>query len=174
MPLTAEARRRGGLKRAQQFTRESQQYARSKVRAESNQANGRKGGQAILERRGHEYLGQLSARYRRKHPSKPEGILMSWLIEWKEPFAREVQVAPGVFADFLLPLDVIIEVDDERWHTNDPLHGDDREGRDAERERLMRARGYTHIIHLKAENILNRSAKEALRKQLEELSSIPF
>jgi hypothetical protein len=42
--------RKGGLRRAQAFTREYQQRARARVRHESNVANGRLGGKAYVRK----------------------------------------------------------------------------------------------------------------------------
>lgn len=128
-----EACRRGGLARAAQFTTESQRAAREKVQPESLRASGRKGWMATASKYGADVAAKQLAAWRREHPTKPEQIVIEWLDGWGIAYQREdpFTASNGTFyVDFRLADGRAIEVDGAIWHRNDPLHGEDREGRD--------------------------------------------
>lgn len=139
-----EACRRGGLARAAQFTSESQRAAREKVRPESLRANGRKGWLATASKYGADVAAKQLAAWRREHPTKPEQIVIGWLDGLGIAYQREdpITASNGTFyVDFRLADGRAIEVDGAIWHRNDPLHGDDREGRDRAKNAALRESG---------------------------------
>lgn len=132
--------RMGGKKRAAQFTPESQCAARACVKRESLQEAGRRGQAAMLARHGEAFRAERLAEHRRMNPSDLEIIVMGWLREMRVPFRRDVPVNGGqYFIDFLLER-TAIEVDGRHWHENNSHHGEDREARDAAKDREARER----------------------------------
>jgi very-short-patch-repair endonuclease len=65
----------------------------------------------------------------------------------------------------ILSGNTIIEVDGAAWHTNHPLHGEDRAGRDALRDMALIAAGY-RVIHLSEAAIRDGSALATLEASL--------
>jgi hypothetical protein len=83
------AHKRGGAKRAQSFTREYQQAARSHVKLESLQRVGALGFKALVEKRGFNAAAEVLAKWRRAHPSQPMQIVKGWLDELGEHYLMD-------------------------------------------------------------------------------------
>lgn len=163
---------KGGRARAWQFTSDSQKAARANVRRDSLVASGQAGGRATLAIYGRDQVNERLARWRRKHPTALERIVMAWLDEWGETYQREVYVA-GYYVDFLLPFHIAVEADGEHWHESNDHHGQDRPSLDAGRDRKIVAAGFT-LIRLSEQSLLDGSAKEYLRQRIDIFSAIPF
>ena len=142
-----------------------QKELRGRVSHESCVANGKKGWQATVARYGRLFASQVLAKWRRDHPSQLERTVIAWLDDFQVTYQREVQIGDDrsvAFADFVLvDLDLIIEVDGERWHTRDPLHGEDRPRRDAQKARLFRRYGYK-VLRLSEKAIRSGKAHDML------------
>lgn len=143
--------RKGGLARAKQFTSESQRAARARVSAASNQANGRRGYQACVERYGEHFAARRLAAHRKQCLTPLERKVLKWLdAQWIHP-AVEVEIVPGkIYADIVIdqhPRKLVVECDGAIWHRDDPLHGENRVARDQERDEILKALGY-EVIHL--------------------------
>lgn len=137
----SEIARRGGLARARQFTRESQQAARAKVRTESLRASGRKGWQATYAANP-ELAGKIAADWRINNPSRPEQTVAAWLAELGIAAEREVSLH-GLYLDFAAG-DMAIEVDGHGIHSRMP-NADQRQANDERKEMLCYALGYRLI-----------------------------
>lgn len=100
--------RRGGKKRAEQFTSEYQSAA-GKRSAEVNDmaALGHKGAQAFMAKYGYGKLYQLCREYRLRHPSSHEQHIMDILctigLEPGRDYDREFEVEPFLSVDFCIP-----------------------------------------------------------------------
>lgn len=142
-----------------------QKELRARVRHESCVANGKKGWQTTVARYGRLFASQVLARWRREHPTNLERQVISWLDEFQVTYTREVQIGDEgnfAFADFVLSdIGLIIEVDGERWHTRNNLHGEDRPKRDAQKARLFRRHGYA-LLRLSERSITTGKAKDRL------------
>ena len=142
-----------------------QKELRARVSRESCAANGRKGWQATVARHGRLFAGQILAKWRRDHPTKLERAVMAWLDEFQVTYQREVQIGDDesvAFADFVLvDLNLIIEVDGKLWHSKDPLHGQDRPKRDAQKARLFRRHGFK-VLRLSEKAIQSGKAQERI------------
>src|SRR5512139_840707 len=108
--------RRGGKKRAEQFTREYQSAA-GKRSAEVNDmaALGHKGAQAFMAKYGYGRLYSLCREWRLRHPSSHEQQVMDILctigLQACTDYEREFEVEPFLSVDFAIPgLRKIIEV----------------------------------------------------------------
>lgn len=161
--LTQEARRKGGLKRATQFTSESQKAARSKVKPESLQAAGKKGFQALYSKDPHA-AAEVLANWRRNNPSDITKIVLSWL----KGYTLELDKLIGLFyADLVVDGWLIIRVNGNIWHTNNPLHGRDVVSRDAAELQAYTSLGYT-VITLWEDAIHSGVALDELQQALKE------
>lgn len=90
----------------------------------------RLGGLALVEKHGKVGLAKRAAKWRRHNPSRPTRTVMSWLDEMGAEYQLE-RIVDGWFADITLKgCRRIIEVNGHVWHSNNGLHGEDREGRD--------------------------------------------
>lgn len=91
----------------------------------------RLGGLALVERYGRIGLAKRAAKWRRHNPSCLTRQVMSWLDEMGQSYELE-RCIDGWFADITLKgCKRLIEVDGHIWHSNNQVHGEDREGRDA-------------------------------------------
>src|SRR5438105_5236300 len=81
--------KRNGRRRAKQFTREYQQWARSHVKRESLQRACRLGFAMLAAKYGLQYATERVARWRRAHPSSLERTVMQWLTELGEAFIHD-------------------------------------------------------------------------------------
>lgn len=170
MPLTIEDRRRGGRNRAKQFTSEYQAAVRANVKRESLVSNGKKGNATCVEKYGPAVHARRFALWRKTAPTALIKIVTGWLDEWWLTFTTEVEIVPGkVYAD-IVPAHrgrrIVIECDGSHWHENNDHVREDREGRDRERDEMIRALGY-ELIHLAEVDIRSGEAKAALAKFLE-------
>lgn len=152
--------KQGGKKRALQFTSESQKMARSCVKRSSLQESGRRGYQALVKSKGKDYAVQFLTKWRLEHPSNLEKIVAGWLDETGICYQREVEIG-GWHVDFLIGDSQVIECDGELWHTNNSVHGEDREGRDADKDTWLRQHGY-RLLRLPEQDILIGSGKSEL------------
>lgn len=160
-----EQRRAAGRARAKAFDSDYQKAARAHQSYESLAARGRKAFQALVARHGRDGALEHLAQYRREHPTDIERSVATWLDEHQVAYQREVLVA-GVWVDFLIDDGTtVIEVDGLKWHTNDPLHGEDRAGRDTLHEMALAANGY-RLIRLTEADIHDGSAFTQLEQQL--------
>lgn len=162
------ARRRGGLSRAAQFTPESQRAARAQVRPESLAANGRKGWLATAAKHGKDVAAKQAANWRRNHPTRPEQIVIEWLNELGVAYQREDPVGASFgtfYVDFRLADGRAIEVDGAIWHRNDPLHGEDREGRDRAKNAAFDEAGIT-VLRLAEADVNKGTARGTLETWL--------
>ncbi len=152
--------RLGGLKRAQQFTAESQRAARACVKTESLQAAGAAGFKAFCQKHGPEAAAKRFADWRREHPSILERIVRGWLDEWNVFYLSEAVVEGcTVYPDFLiLGLGLVVECDGRGWHAM-------RSEYDSWRDELLRAQGYT-VLRLAESAIRDGSAREILERHL--------
>ncbi len=149
MTITPEQRRQiarlGGLARSKQFTSAYQKAARAKQTPESCATKGRKSFAVACAKFGLAGAMERFARRRREHPSELERIVRDWLDQQNIAHCREV-ICAGIYVDFLLDDGkTVIEVDGTTWHTLDPLHGEDRRGRDTIHEMVLTANGYRVI-----------------------------
>jgi len=82
----------------------------------------------------------------------------------------EVELVTGkIFADIVLRLNgrrIVIECDGETWHTNDPVHGEDRVAKDRWRDAQIRALG-CELVHLPERDIVSGAFKATLAQVLE-------
>jgi very-short-patch-repair endonuclease len=153
--------RRGGATRAQSLTSEHQRAARAKVKRESLITAGARGAAVTLERYGAEFRAECLAEHRRLHPSNLELIVLRWLVELRAPFKRDAPIDGGRFyADFIVGK-TALEVDGRHWHTNNEHHGEDREARDHEKDKALRAAGYS-VVRLDEKDVLDGSSRAAV------------
>lgn len=163
--IRSEAGRKGGLKRATQFTKESQQAARSNVKRESLQAAGSNGFQALYAK-DPQAAAKKFADWRRTNPSDITRIVLGWL---EQPYELEVCIG-GYYADIVVLGKLIIRVNGTIWHTNNPLHGRDVEARDAAELDRYLSLGYT-VLTLWEDAIKSGSAKSQLQEALYEITN---
>jgi very-short-patch-repair endonuclease len=160
-----EQRRAAGRARAKAFNSAYQVAARAQQSHESLAARGRKGFAALVRKHGKDKALEHLAEYRREHPTEIERRVAAWLDAHHVAYRREASVA-GVYVDFLLDDGTtVLECDGAIWHANDPLHGQDRAGRDALHEMALAANGY-RLIRLPEAAILDGSAFVQLEQQL--------
>jgi very-short-patch-repair endonuclease len=89
----------------------------------------------------------------------------AWLDEFQVRYERDVQIG-DYFADYLLrDLDLIVEVDGRTWHTNHPLHGQDRVAHDKRKDEALTCKGYT-VLRLPEHAIRHGSAKDDLDRAI--------
>lgn len=153
-PAQIEARRRGGLTRARQFTRDYQRAVASCKPREQLVKAGRAGWEALVAAKGVEYAARQAAKWRRKHPSALEQAVMTWLDEHGVSYEREAEInlSAGVFfADFKLEDGRLIEVDGVAWHGDEAVRADAAE-RDRIRRLAIHEAGYT-TLHLTEQEI---------------------
>lgn len=163
MPISPEQRRewsrKGGLKRAQQFTSASQRAARKAMSSETAAANGRKGAQATIERHGMGALHQGARRKRLAKPSPLELVMIGILARLKVKYRREVVVCrhSHLSVDFYIARHKIaIEV-------HGAIHDEGKPGfkarlrRDREKRELLEARGRRLLVfhHSEFANVAN-------------------
>jgi very-short-patch-repair endonuclease len=85
------------------FTREHQQYARSKVSSESCSINGAKGARATIERHGVDALFKRWQAWKLANPSRPEQLMIDILTRLKIKFEREKRIGDSLYSmDFYL------------------------------------------------------------------------
>lgn len=167
--IRSEAGRKGGLKRATQFTKKSQQAARSKVKRESLQAAGSKGFKALCAKDPHA-AAEILADWRRKNPSELVKIVLSWLGNT----AYELDKLVGSFyADIVVEGKLIVRVNGNIWHRSDPLHGRNPEARDAAELELYQGLGYP-VVTLWENGIKSGHAKSELLEALACLANNPI
>jgi len=160
-----DQRRAAGKARAKAFNSEYQRQARAHLSREDMARGGRHTFQLMVRRYGRAHALDHLAKYRREHPSDIERRVMDWLDQHSIAYQREVNVA-GVWVDFLIDDGTtVIECDGKIWHENDPLHGEDREGRDTLHEMALTANGY-RLIRLSETAIRDGSAFTQLEQQL--------
>ena len=148
---------------------EFQREMRSRVSSESCSANGKKGFLATAAKYGRDFAVRMAAAWRRsRNPTNLEGRVEAWLDEFEVPYERDAQIG-AYFADYLLrDLNLVVEVDGHTWHTNHPLHGQDREAHDKRKNRVLRRHGY-RVLRLDEASIRNGSAKEELDRAITRL-----
>lgn len=169
MTITPERRREicrnAGLARAKQFTPESQRAARAAITSAECAKRGRKAFAALVAKHGIDHALDHLANHRRAHPSMLEQVVMTWLDEHYIAYEREVRIA-GVHVDFLISgTRIVVEVDGKRFHTLDPLHGQDRASRDALHNMALTTHGYD-VIRLDEAGIRDGSALRCLETHL--------
>ena len=167
--MTPEQRReicrRAGQIRAQAFTSAYQKAARAAQRSEMSAAAGRKSFAAACKRYGLDGAMEHLAKHRRAHPTLLEQVVMTWLDTHYIAYEREVRIA-GIYVDFHISgTRIVVEADGDRWHTLDPLHGQDRASRDLIHGMALTTAGYT-LIRLKETAIKDGSAFIQLEAQL--------
>ena len=154
--------RKGGLRRAQAFTREYQQRARACVRHDSNVANGRLGGKAYVRKYGKQQLVERARLYRLAHPSNLERIVQGALqLIGANDFEREVYIFPKsrvhvLIGDFVFRrAHAVVYADGDSWHRNLPslARCAERGTRDEHYDNYLRYRGW-HILRLSEDEIL--------------------
>ena len=85
------------------FTREHQQYARSKVSSESCSINGAKGARGTIDRHGVDALFKRWQAWKLANPSRPERLMIDLLTRLKINFEREKRVGDSLYSiDFYL------------------------------------------------------------------------
>ncbi len=157
--------RKAGQVRAQAFTSAYQKAARAAQPSALSAAAGRKSFAAACKRYGLDGAMEHLAKHRRAHPSKLERIVLAWLDAHNYAYEREVRVA-GIYVDFLISgTRIVVEADGDRWHTLDPLHGQDRASRDLIHGMALTTAGYT-LIRLEESAIKDGSAFIQLEEQL--------
>jgi very-short-patch-repair endonuclease len=86
------------------FTREHQQYARSKVSSESCSVNGAKGARVTIERYGVDALFKRWQAWKLANPSRPERLMIDLLTRLNIRFERERRIGDSLYSmDFYLP-----------------------------------------------------------------------
>lgn len=167
-PEQIEARRRGGLTRARQFTRDYQRAVASCKPREQQVRAGRAGWEALVAAKGVEYAARQAAKWRRKNPSSLEQAVMTWLDEHSVTYEREAEItlSAGVFfADFKLEDGRLIEVDGGAWHGEGAISAE-RAERDRIRRLAIRDAGY-EVLHLTEAEIRDEIAWPMLSAWLE-------
>lgn len=154
-----EAGRRGGLARAAGADMKAvgalggrSTYARH---GSAHMASvGARGWAAFVASKGVDAAADRLHRWRLDHPSSLEQIVDAALsgmgYDDGPDYARDAAVCedPPVYGDFVFHrLHLVIEVDGRRWHTNDPLHGEDRLARDHLRNARLEAAGW-RVVHV--------------------------
>ena len=105
------------------------------------------------------------AKHRRAHPSKLERIVLAWLDAHYYAYEREVRIN-GIYVDFLISgTRIVVEADGDRWHTLDPLHGQDRASRDLIHGMALTTAGY-RVIRLSEHEIKKGEFAAILEAQL--------
>jgi very-short-patch-repair endonuclease len=85
------------------FTREHQQYARSRVSSESCSINGAKGARVTIERHGVDALFMRWQAWKLANPSRPEWLMIDLLTGLKIEFEREKRIGDSLYSmDFYL------------------------------------------------------------------------
>lgn len=153
MTTRSEKARQQLLNRAQAMFPDSstplsdyQKCIRSKVSSASCRKNGAKGYAALVAVGKEDIARKKSADYRFDHPSDLEQIVIAIFQQYRLPVDRqhrEVEVG-RFFVDFKYG-DLVVEVNDDTWHTND-FHGDDRVAHDQGKYAYLRSQGLTVII----------------------------
>jgi very-short-patch-repair endonuclease len=161
MTLATKTNRRGW-----NFTPEHQRMARSKVRPESNRANGAKGWAASVAKYGVSWASKQLAAYRRANPSSIMISVMDWLTEFCVSYDVEVQIGTphgAVYADLVVPdFGLIIEVDSTTFHaSHHQLHGEDRAAKDAYKDQVFAQRGWL-VLRLSEVDIKSGAAKDTI------------
>lgn len=142
-----------------------QREMRSRVSSESCAANGSKGFQATVKKFGRDFGLKVLATWRRAHPTALERQVMQWLDEFQMAYEREKQIG-RVFCDFVIEdIKLVIECDGRPWHSNHPLHGEDRVSRDRDKDRLLKRHGYS-VLRLPEGAIRNGAAKDDLDRAI--------
>jgi len=152
--ITPEARERmhqGGKTRAKQFTRESQQHARSFLPREICAKGGKTAYKMLVDKYGVEYAMDKAAEWRLEHPSNLERIIIDWLsgIDYEREVKFNID-GKIYYVDFLIG-SYIIEAN------GNFVHSMKREN-DNQKYRNLTLRGYTVII-LPESDILSGEAK---------------
>jgi hypothetical protein len=85
------------------FTREHQQYARSRVGSESCSINGAKGARVTIERYGVDALFKRWQVWKLANPSRPERLMIDLLTRLEIEFEREKRIGDSLYSmDFYL------------------------------------------------------------------------
>lgn len=106
---------------------------------------GARGWAALVANKGVDAATERLHRWRLDHPSSLEQIVAAALEGLSCTFERDAAVLsdPPVYGDFVFAdRRLVIEVDGRRWHSNDPLHGEDRLARDEQRDARIQAAGW--------------------------------
>lgn len=123
-----------------------QKSIRAKVSSASCAANGAKGYKALVDAGKGDLAGKMAADYRFEHPSDLERIIIGCMQLIGKPIDRahrEVKIG-RYYVDFKYG-DIVIEANDDTWHTLD-FHGEDRPAHDQGKYAYLRAQGHTVII----------------------------
>lgn len=123
-----------------------QKAIRAKVSSKSCRQNGAKGYAALVSAGKDEIAGRFAADYRFDHPSDLERIIINHAMLLELPIDRahrEVKLG-RFYVDFKYN-NIVIEVNDDTWHTND-FHGRDAVTHDQGKYVYLRKQGYTVII----------------------------
>jgi hypothetical protein len=99
------------------FTREHQQYARSKVSSESCSINGAKGARATIERHGVDVLFKRWHAWKLANPSRPERMMIDLLTRLKIAFEREKRVGASLYS-----IDFYLTVTGQAIEVNSQIH----------------------------------------------------
>jgi len=149
-----EASRRGGLARAAQFTRESQQHARAHVKPASLAAAGHRGAIEFMRRHGYAKLYHLCRAWRLQHPSSHEQQVMAMLgrlgLTLDQDYFREYEAEPFRSIDIALPaLMLAIEINGKPHYDplfDDPRYPGTRAANDELKLARLRALGYRVLV----------------------------
>lgn len=130
-------------------------------------AAGRLGWQALIGKVGIAGAVERLHTWKLAHPSELETVAARALaglgLAEGEHYERDARVSadPPIFGDFVFRVRrLIVEVDGRRWHTNDPLHGEDRLARDVRRDRLLTAAGW-RVVRLDERTVRDGAALRA-------------
>lgn len=141
-----------------------QKYIRSKVSSESCKRNGKLGYAATVAAGKSDIAGKKAADWRFDNPSDLEQIIMTVLQKLELPVDRSYrEVSVGkYYADFKYG-NIIIEVNDDTWHTNAASFKSnvDVESHDAKKYAYLRSEGYT-IITLAEKDVRSGVASQIL------------
>lgn len=150
-----EAGRRGGLARAAGADMKAvgalggrSTYARHG--SAHMAAVGARGWAALCANKGVDAATDRLHQWRLDHPSSLEQIVAAALEGLGCTFERYAVVLsdPPIYGDFVFADRLLVlEVDGRRWHSNDPLHGEDRLARDRRRNARLEAAGW-RVVHV--------------------------
>lgn len=164
-----EQRRAAGRARGAQMTSAQMIEMRKLVKPESLSASGKKGFASLVAKYGRDVGAKTLALHRLKNPSGPERAVIDILTSERVDFAREHQLkekenSSGLFVDFFFPQkNVILEVDEKVWHTDDAFHADPtRVVRDLVKEKTAKKMGIK-LFRVTADDIKAGRAKDLLR-----------
>lgn len=166
--IRRQAGRKGGLKRATQFTSESQKRARACVKRESLQAAGSKGFHS-LHAKDPKAAAEKFATWRRNNPNP----LVQKTISWLAGHTFELEKLIGCYyADILVNGKIVVRVNGNIWHRNDPLHGRDAETSDRLELEYYEAMGYP-VVTIWEDDIVSGAAQSTLLEALS-LEAVPL